>query len=201
MGPGRQVDQASATLISMGQAVVSFLIVFGIVWLPLILTVLPDRRNRPRGRPPPRTQPLRRAAAGHAPDDTAVLGGGLIEEDRANRVDGHPGRAGQPARPAHVQGPPAWHDLADDRAGGAIRPDRGRLCPVVGPDHRPGGRHGPRRDRRRGRGRRDPARGRRDRDRDARDRGDPPLAGGPRHGARCLVRDDREGRRGGGGPC
>jgi hypothetical protein len=40
MGPGRQVDQASATLISMGQAVLSFLIVFGIVWLPLILAVL-----------------------------------------------------------------------------------------------------------------------------------------------------------------
>ena len=38
--PAAQVDQASATLISMGQAVVSFLIVFGIVWLPLILTVL-----------------------------------------------------------------------------------------------------------------------------------------------------------------
>ena len=38
--PAAEVDQASATLISMGQAVVSFLIVFGIVWLPLILSVL-----------------------------------------------------------------------------------------------------------------------------------------------------------------
>jgi hypothetical protein len=38
--PAAEVDQASATLISMGQAVVSFLIVFGIVWLPLIVSIL-----------------------------------------------------------------------------------------------------------------------------------------------------------------
>ena len=101
--PAAQVDQASATLIGMGQAVVSLPIVFVIVWLPLILTVLLDRRARPAvalrgsgstsaGGLPPVTPP----------DDTAVLGGGLIEEDRADRVDGRPGRAGQPARPAHV---------------------------------------------------------------------------------------------------
>lgn len=38
--PAAEVDRASATLLSMGQAVVSFVIVFAIVWLPLILFVL-----------------------------------------------------------------------------------------------------------------------------------------------------------------
>ena len=97
--PAAEVDQATATLIAMGQAVVSFLIVFGIVWLPLILTVLliggialaVARRlglNR-----------CRRAAAGHARDDTAVLGGGLIEEDRAaRRRPSGPGGTTRPAR-------------------------------------------------------------------------------------------------------
>ena len=36
--PAAEVDRATATLIAMGQAVVSFAIVFGIVWVPLLLT-------------------------------------------------------------------------------------------------------------------------------------------------------------------
>lgn len=35
--PGAEVDQASASLIRVGQAVVSFLIVFAIVWLPILI--------------------------------------------------------------------------------------------------------------------------------------------------------------------
>ena len=38
--PAAEVDRASATLIGMGQAVVSIGIVFVIVWLPLIIAVL-----------------------------------------------------------------------------------------------------------------------------------------------------------------
>ena len=45
--PAAEVDRASATLLAMGQAVVSFVIVFAIVWLPLILFVLVDRRGSP----------------------------------------------------------------------------------------------------------------------------------------------------------
>jgi uncharacterized protein DUF4349 len=37
--PAAEVDRATATLIGMGQAVVSFLIVFAIVWVPLILVL------------------------------------------------------------------------------------------------------------------------------------------------------------------
>ena len=37
--PAGEVDSATATLIGMGQAVLSFLIVFTIVWLPLILSI------------------------------------------------------------------------------------------------------------------------------------------------------------------
>jgi hypothetical protein len=37
--PAAEVDRATATLIGMGQAVVSFLIVFAIVWVPLILVI------------------------------------------------------------------------------------------------------------------------------------------------------------------
>jgi len=35
--PAAEVDRASATLIGIGQGIVSFLIVFAIVWLPIIL--------------------------------------------------------------------------------------------------------------------------------------------------------------------
>ena len=38
--PASEVDRATATLIGMGQAVVSFAIVFGIVWVPLILAIV-----------------------------------------------------------------------------------------------------------------------------------------------------------------
>jgi len=37
--PAAEVDRASATLLGMGQAVLSFLIVFTIVWLPLIASI------------------------------------------------------------------------------------------------------------------------------------------------------------------
>ena len=37
--PAAEVDRATATLIGMGQALVSFVIVFTIVWLPLLLTI------------------------------------------------------------------------------------------------------------------------------------------------------------------
>jgi hypothetical protein len=37
--PAAEVDRATATLIGMGQAVVSFAIVFGIVWVPLIIAI------------------------------------------------------------------------------------------------------------------------------------------------------------------
>jgi len=37
--PATQIDQATATLIAMGQAVLSFAIVFGIVWVPLLLSI------------------------------------------------------------------------------------------------------------------------------------------------------------------
>ena len=37
--PATEVDQASATLIAMGQAVLSFAIVFVIVWVPLLLSI------------------------------------------------------------------------------------------------------------------------------------------------------------------
>ncbi len=37
--PAAEVDRATATLISLGQAVVSFAIVFAIVWLPLLIVI------------------------------------------------------------------------------------------------------------------------------------------------------------------
>lgn len=37
--PASEVDQATATLLAMGQAVLSFAIVFGIVWVPLLLSI------------------------------------------------------------------------------------------------------------------------------------------------------------------
>ena len=35
--PAAEVDRASATLIAVGQAIASFLIVFAIVWLPILI--------------------------------------------------------------------------------------------------------------------------------------------------------------------
>ena len=37
--PAAEVDRASATLIAVGQGVASFLIVFAIVWLPILATI------------------------------------------------------------------------------------------------------------------------------------------------------------------
>jgi hypothetical protein len=117
--PGTEIDQATATLIAMGQAVLSFAIVFVIVWVPLLLSIglialvayAVVRRfgGRRPDRFPPLTPPRPRPRSDQrrvSPREDGIRAGGASAPPGPTT-----GWATAPARPAgRPAAPPTWHD-------------------------------------------------------------------------------------------